>query len=48
LNDFVDAQLRYYAQCHQLLQDLSRELNRLASQGNITKICKSLGGQRSA
>ncbi|CAG0917126.1 unnamed protein product [Notodromas monacha] len=45
LNDFVDAQLRYYAQCHQLLQDLSRELNSLTlGTGNVDEPVSSGAG----
>ena len=28
LNDFVEAQVKYYAECHQTMQDLQRELSR--------------------
>lgn len=28
LKDFVEAQVKYYAECHQAMQDLSRELSR--------------------
>ncbi len=28
LQDFVEAQVKYYAECHQTMQDLQRELSR--------------------
>ena len=28
LNNFVEAQSKYYANCHQIMQDLQRELSR--------------------
>ena len=30
LNNFVEAQSKYYANCHQIMQDLQRELSRYA------------------
>lgn len=28
LNEFVEAQVKYYAECHRTMQDLQRELSR--------------------
>ncbi len=41
LNDFVDAQAAYYAQCYQYMVNLQKQLGRLAHFYNYAFVCTS-------